>query len=75
MAQVISNLPKEGEEVMYVDVVRKNGKDRLCVDAALVVEDIEIGAVEIKDAISGNLCRCTGYYSIVAAVEQAAQYN
>lgn len=30
---------------------------------------------EIKEAISGNLCRCTGYYSIVAAVEQAAQKN
>lgn len=29
---------------------------------------------EIKEAISGNLCRCTGYYSIVAAIEQAAQY-
>jgi xanthine dehydrogenase iron-sulfur cluster and FAD-binding subunit A len=28
---------------------------------------------EIKEAISGNLCRCTGYYSIIAAVEQAAQ--
>ncbi len=30
---------------------------------------------QIKEAISGNLCRCTGYYSIVAAVEQAAQNN
>ena len=30
---------------------------------------------EIKEAISGNLCRCTGYYSIVAAIEQAAQIN
>jgi carbon-monoxide dehydrogenase medium subunit len=30
---------------------------------------------EIKEAISGNLCRCTGYFSIVAAIEQAAQYN
>jgi xanthine dehydrogenase iron-sulfur cluster and FAD-binding subunit A len=30
---------------------------------------------EIKEAISGNLCRCTGYYSIVAAIEQAAQYS
>jgi xanthine dehydrogenase iron-sulfur cluster and FAD-binding subunit A len=30
---------------------------------------------EIKQAISGNLCRCTGYYSIIAAVEQAAQEN
>jgi carbon-monoxide dehydrogenase medium subunit len=28
---------------------------------------------QIKEAISGNLCRCTGYYSIVTAVEQAAQ--
>ena len=28
---------------------------------------------EIKAAISGNLCRCTGYYSIVAAIEQAAK--
>ncbi len=32
-------------------------------------------SAEIKEAISGNLCRCTGYYSIVAAVEQAAQVN
>ena len=30
---------------------------------------------EIKEAISGNLCRCTGYYSIVTAVEQAARTN
>ena len=27
---------------------------------------------EIKQAITGNLCRCTGYYSIVRAIEQAA---
>ena len=26
---------------------------------------------EIKIAISGNLCRCTGYYSIVKAIENA----
>lgn len=26
---------------------------------------------EIKTAISGNLCRCTGYYSIVQAIEKA----
>jgi len=28
---------------------------------------------EIVKAISGNLCRCTGYHSIVAAVEDAAK--
>jgi carbon-monoxide dehydrogenase medium subunit len=27
---------------------------------------------EIKQALTGNLCRCTGYYSIVRAVEKAA---
>jgi carbon-monoxide dehydrogenase small subunit len=27
---------------------------------------------EIRDGISGNLCRCTGYQSIVAAIRRAA---
>ena len=27
---------------------------------------------EIKKAISGNLCRCTGYVNIVAAIKEAA---
>jgi carbon-monoxide dehydrogenase medium subunit len=27
---------------------------------------------QILTGLSGNLCRCTGYYTIVAAVEQAA---
>jgi carbon-monoxide dehydrogenase medium subunit len=28
---------------------------------------------QIREAITGNLCRCTGYYKIVSAIEKAAQ--
>jgi len=28
---------------------------------------------QIKKAISGNLCRCTGYSNIVAAIKEAAE--
>ena len=28
---------------------------------------------EIREAISGNLCRCTGYQNIVTAIQLAAQ--
>jgi carbon-monoxide dehydrogenase small subunit len=32
----------------------------------------EPSEAEIREAISGNLCRCTGYQNIVASVQQAA---
>ena len=42
--------------------------------AAMLLKEMADPTVdEIKQAISGNLCRCTGYYSIVAAIEQAAR--
>jgi xanthine dehydrogenase iron-sulfur cluster and FAD-binding subunit A len=28
---------------------------------------------EIKEGLAGNICRCTGYYSIISAVEKAAK--
>jgi aerobic-type carbon monoxide dehydrogenase small subunit (CoxS/CutS family) len=31
------------------------------------------GAEELRDALAGNLCRCTGYLGIVEAVERAAR--
>jgi aerobic-type carbon monoxide dehydrogenase small subunit (CoxS/CutS family) len=33
----------------------------------------QMGASEIRAAVSGNLCRCTGYQNIVAAVRDAAE--
>ena len=31
------------------------------------------GEAQVRDAISGNICRCTGYYPIVAAILDAAR--
>ena len=32
----------------------------------------ELSERQIRDALEGNICRCTGYQNIVAAVKQAA---
>lgn len=40
---------------------------------ALLVENPRPTAQEVKAAIAGNLCRCTGYDSIVKAILGAAQ--
>jgi carbon-monoxide dehydrogenase medium subunit len=39
----------------------------------LLEENPQPNREQVRQAIAGNLCRCTGYYSIVAAIEQAAQ--
>jgi carbon-monoxide dehydrogenase small subunit len=39
---------------------------------AYLQEDREFSEPEIREELSGNLCRCTGYQSIVAGVQLAA---
>ena len=39
---------------------------------ALLARDKEPTEAEIREAISGNLCRCTGYSNIVKAIQAAA---
>lgn len=41
--------------------------------AALLAENPAPGREDIRRALSGNLCRCTGYVKIVDAVEEAAR--
>ncbi len=41
--------------------------------AALLAEKAKPTQEEIRHAFTGNLCRCTGYYSIIKAIERAAE--
>ena len=41
---------------------------------ALFMENPNPSEVEIREAISGNLCRCTGYTSIVRAIKSHDKY-
>lgn len=40
---------------------------------ALLDENAHPSRDAIKEAIAGNLCRCTGYVKIIDAIEQAAE--
>jgi aerobic carbon-monoxide dehydrogenase small subunit len=44
----------------------------LLVAQDLLAENPDPSEDEIREAISGNICRCTGYASIVAAIRRAA---
>jgi carbon-monoxide dehydrogenase small subunit len=45
----------------------------LCSAAALLARSPHADRDEIRQALSGNLCRCTGYTKIYEAVERAAE--
>ena len=47
----------------------------LMVSRALLDENQDPTDHEIRTAISGNICRCTGYQNIVAAVRWAAEHE
>jgi aerobic-type carbon monoxide dehydrogenase small subunit (CoxS/CutS family) len=40
---------------------------------AVLREDPDAGEEELREALAGNLCRCTGYLGIVEAVQHAAR--
>ncbi len=40
---------------------------------ALLRENADPGETEIREWLSGNLCRCTGYRNIVTAIREAAE--
>jgi carbon-monoxide dehydrogenase medium subunit len=46
----------------------------ILMSAANLMEEVaQPSLAQVKEALTGNLCRCTGYYKILEAVERAAQ--
>ncbi len=45
----------------------------ICTAVALLRENAKPGEAEIREALGGNLCRCTGYQHIVDSISYAAK--
>ena len=48
-------------------------RDRAVVPADLLARNADPSESEIRHAIEGNICRCTGYHNIVIAIREAAR--
>ncbi len=59
----------DGREVATVEGLEK----MMMASCALLSRTKSPSEAEIREAISGNLCRCTGYVNIVKAVQYAAE--
>ena len=44
------------------------------VAADLLARNADPSEDEIRHAIEGNICRCTGYHNIVLAIREAARF-
>jgi carbon-monoxide dehydrogenase small subunit len=81
----IITVEEEGREAPLLPTVRQAFVDANAVQCGFCIPGMVMSAVallgenprpseeEIREGLSGNLCRCTGYAKIVAAVDLAAE--
>jgi carbon-monoxide dehydrogenase small subunit len=77
----VEGLAKSGKLTKLQDAIIKSGgvqcgfctPGMLISATALLIRNSNPTDAEIREAIVGNLCRCTGYVRIVDAVKQAAK--
>jgi len=77
----VEGLAKEGKLTQLQDAIIKSGgvqcgfctPGMLISTTALLERNPHPTEAEIRAAIVGNLCRCTGYFRIVDAVKQASK--
>jgi len=76
----VEGLAKQGKLSKLQDTIIKTGgvqcgfctPGMLISATALLKRNPHPSETEIREALVGNLCRCTGYYRIVEAVKEAA---